>query len=286
MARLAARSTLVALLLATGAFAQGVPTIDPRMAIEREAILEQGERDLALQGERVSLQEALDEIEREQLGALEGILDATTAMGGDGAAGIIDDLETGPATESGADILYAPDDPNPATGQLFGDASGNIEQLIIDVAKETHGLPGVGRAGLSVVQWRCLLQALIWQESRFTINARSPAAAYGLTQIIPGTARLLGIYPAYYESPYLQVEGGARYLATQLATFDGNIIHALAAYKRRSGPRDRVRRRPPVRGDPELRRRHTQALQRLSGAHGRHRRAGHHRRPASWPTPR
>ena len=78
------------------------------------------------------------------------------------------------------------------------------------------------------------LQALIWQESRFTIGARSPVGAFGLTQIMPGTASDLGINPEYYDSPYLQVHGGARYLATQLNTFDGNIINALAAYN--AGP--------------------------------------------------
>lgn len=228
-----ALGTAVALVLATSAWPQGVPTFDASMAVQREAILDQGLRDLALQRDRLERDRELQRIEAEQVAALNDVLDATTAAGG-GAAGVVEGLEAGTAPESAADALYSPEDPNPATGQLFGDASGNIEQLIIDIAKQTHGLPGVGRAGLSVVQWRCLLQALIWQESRFTINARSPAAAYGLTQIIPGTAKQLGIYPAYYESPYLQVEGGARYLAAQLATFDGNIIHALAAYN--AGP--------------------------------------------------
>jgi hypothetical protein len=125
-------------------------------------------------------------------------------------------------------------DPNPGGAQMFGDASETIEQLIIHVAQETSGFAGVGRAGLSPVQWRALLQALIWQESRFTIGARSPVGAYGLTQIMPGTASDLGINPEYYDSPYLQVHGGARYLAAQLSTFDGNIINALAAYN--AGP--------------------------------------------------
>ena len=58
--------------------------------------------------------------------------------------------------------------------------------------------------------------------------------AFGLTQIMPGTASDLGINPEYYDSPYLQVEGGARYLAAQLTTFDGNVVNALAAYN--AGP--------------------------------------------------
>ena len=117
---------------------------------------------------------------------------------------------------------------------MFGDAAANIEQLIIRVAQETHGHPGVGAAGLSLVQWRALIQALIWQESRFVIQAESPVGAYGLTQIMPGTAGDLGIFPEYRTSPYLQVEGGARYLAQQLNRFDGNMIFALAAYN--AGP--------------------------------------------------
>jgi hypothetical protein len=117
---------------------------------------------------------------------------------------------------------------------MFGDAREGIEELTIRAARDTYNLPGVSRAGLSLVQWRCLLQALIWQESRFQIGARSPVGAFGLTQIMPGTAGDLGIYPAYYDDPYLQVTDGARYLAQMLNMFDGNIIHALAAYN--AGP--------------------------------------------------
>jgi hypothetical protein len=51
---------------------------------------------------------------------------------------------------------------------------------------------------------------------------------------MPATASDLGINPAYYDDPYLQVTGGARYLAMMLNMFDGNIIHALAAYN--AGP--------------------------------------------------
>ena len=106
-------------------------------------------------------------------------------------------------------------------------------------------MSGVRAAGLSPKQWRCLLQALIWQESRFTIGARSPVGAFGLTQIMPGTAQDLGIYPAYYENPYIQVTGGARYLAQMLAMFDGNIIHGLAAYNAGPGNVQRYGGVPP-----------------------------------------
>ncbi|WP_282048270.1 lytic transglycosylase domain-containing protein [Sulfitobacter mediterraneus] len=211
-----------------------MPTVDAGLAVRNQAANAHRERDLAAQREKLTVKEQIAEIEREQLRVLQQILDAQTSFGGQGLPGTIEALEAGGAPEQSAEFLYGADDPNPGADQMFGDAALNIEQLIIRVAQETHGLGGVSRAGLSIRQWRALLQALIWQESRFTIGARSPVGAFGLTQIMPGTAGDLGIYPEYYDNPYLQVHGGARYLAAQLARFDGNIIYALAAYN--AGP--------------------------------------------------
>lgn len=228
---------LLAALLPAAALAQGVPTNDS--GLTARDIVETGDRDadLAVQREKLTVEELLTEIEREQLATLRAILDAQTSFGGQVLPGMVEDLEggSGDPDRSAAGVYGSGDiDPNPGGAGMFGDAAENIEQLIIRVAQETHGRPGVGRAGLSVVQWRALLQALIWQESRFSIGARSPVGAFGLTQIMPGTASDLGINPEYYDSPYLQVEGGARYLAAQLNTFDGNVVNALAAYN--AGP--------------------------------------------------
>ena len=228
---------LLAALLPAAALGQGVPTNDS--GLTARDIVETGDRDadLAVQREKLTVEELLTEIEREQLATLRAILDAQTSFGGQGLPGMVADLEGGGGDpdRSAAAVYGSGDvDPNPGGAGMFGDAAENIEQLIIRVAQETHGWPGVGRAGLSVVQWRALLQALIWQESRFSIGARSPVGAFGLTQIMPGTASDLGINPEYYDSPYLQVEGGARYLAAQLTTFDGNVVNALAAYN--AGP--------------------------------------------------
>ena len=226
------------------AFAQGVPTFDAGMFLQRERLLQQGEQDLALQRDRLTKEEELEELEQEQLAALEGILDATTLASGNSGT-LIASLENGSSQESAAGTLYGPVDQNPGAAQMFGDASGSIEELIVRAAQETHHMSGVRTAGLSPKQWRCLLQALIWQESRFTIGARSPVGAFGLTQIMPGTAQDLGIYPAYYENPYIQVTGGARYLAQMLAMFDGNIIHGLAAYNAGPGNVQRYGGVPP-----------------------------------------
>ena len=77
-----------------------------------------------------------------------------------------------------------------------------------------------------------LLAGLIQQESGFDPSARSGAGALGLTQLMPGTAASLGV--AEPLDPAQSIEGGARYLAQQLAQFGGNTADALAAYN--AGP--------------------------------------------------
>ncbi len=76
-----------------------------------------------------------------------------------------------------------------------------------------------------------LIEAMVWQESRWQTNARSPVGARGLAQLMPGTARELGVNP---DDPLANLEGGVRYLRQQLDTFDGNVEKALAAYN--AGP--------------------------------------------------
>lgn len=76
-----------------------------------------------------------------------------------------------------------------------------------------------------------LLSALVWQESRWNPQALSPKGAMGLAQLMPGTARDLGVNPA---DPVQNLKGGARYLRSLLDQFDGNVEKALAAYN--AGP--------------------------------------------------
>ena len=76
-----------------------------------------------------------------------------------------------------------------------------------------------------------LLAALVWQESRWNAQAVSPKGAIGLAQLMPGTARDLGVDPT---NPLANLVGGARYLRQLLDQFDGNVEKALAAYN--AGP--------------------------------------------------
>lgn len=89
-----------------------------------------------------------------------------------------------------------------------------------------------GLAGISPA----LLSALVWQESRWNPSAVSPKGATGLTQLMPGTARELGVNPS---EPFQNLVGGARYFRQVLESFDYNVEKALAAYN--AGP-DRVRK--------------------------------------------
>jgi soluble lytic murein transglycosylase-like protein len=76
-----------------------------------------------------------------------------------------------------------------------------------------------------------LLEALIWQESRGNPAAVSKAGAVGLTQLMPATARQLGVDP---RDPVQNLAGGAAYLRQQLNRFNGDVEKALAAYN--AGP--------------------------------------------------
>ncbi len=77
-----------------------------------------------------------------------------------------------------------------------------------------------------------LVRAVIHAESGFNPAARSGAGAMGLMQLMPGTAKEMGVSNAY-EAPQ-NIVGGVKYLAYLLGIFKGDISLATAAYN--AGP--------------------------------------------------
>lgn len=77
-----------------------------------------------------------------------------------------------------------------------------------------------------------LVRALIHAESGFNPRARSQKGATGLMQLMPGTARMLGVVDPLL--PNHNIRGGTQYLAEQLARFKGDTNLATAAYN--AGP--------------------------------------------------
>jgi hypothetical protein len=90
-----------------------------------------------------------------------------------------------------------------------------------------------------------LVMAVVSVESGFQPRALSRKGAQGLMQLMPPTARELGVRNAF--DPAQNLDGGARYLSALIARYGGDLTKALAAYNAGQGAVDRHRGVPPYR---------------------------------------
>lgn len=101
------------------------------------------------------------------------------------------------------------------TGSPFRASPADLNRIIEGAARQFNIEPK-------------LIRSVIQAESGFNVRAVSPRGAQGLMQLMPGTARELGVKDPF--DPQENITGGARYLRMLLDRYDGDLTTTLAAY--------------------------------------------------------
>ena len=119
-------------------------------------------------------------------------------------------------------ILFANVDTDTAT-LIEAEYSGIIEEIV-------RKYPYISADGEKKIMDPALIKALIYVESRGKPDAKSRAGAYGLTQIMPQTAKLLGCGYKTLNVPENAIGCSVKFLAALLTYNKGELTKTLSGY--------------------------------------------------------
>ncbi|CAN5133657.1 lytic transglycosylase domain-containing protein [soil metagenome] len=150
------------------------------------------------------------------------------------------------AQVAGAQVLEIGSDGTVTTydqpSQFLGEGATPLNPQVVATSGARPSVTALTSAAEAVGLSADLLEAVAWRESRLRPRVVSSAGAVGEMQLMPGTARDLGVDPYDTAQNYF---GGATYLNQMLRRYDGDIVRALAAYNAGPGAVDRYGGLPP-----------------------------------------
>ena len=121
----------------------------------------------------------------------------------------------------------------PMTGMVFEDKGRNAATLVRFKKRERLFHPIIIKVSRHYQVDPALVKAIILAESEYNPNAISRRGAKGLMQLMPRTARSLGVEDIF--DPEHNIKGGVRHFKGLLKKFEGDVKLALAAYNAGSG---------------------------------------------------